>query len=47
MRSRLVSAFSTRWARQDPGARCRIPYAELGAALLPLINPAIGAKYGR
>jgi excisionase family DNA binding protein len=47
MRSRLVSVFS------DALATSRIPvldvaqrYTELGEALLPLINPAVRAKYG-
>jgi excisionase family DNA binding protein len=47
MRSRIVSIFT------DAIASARIPvldvasrYTELGDALLPLINPAIGAKYG-
>ncbi len=47
MRSRLVSAFS------DAVAAARIPvlqiasrYREIGEALLPVINPVIGAKYG-
>ncbi len=47
MRSRIVSVFS------DALASSRIPaldvaarYAELGEALLPLINPALGDKYG-
>jgi excisionase family DNA binding protein len=47
MRSRIVSVFS------DALAGSRIPaldvasrYSELGEALLPLINPAVGAKYG-
>jgi len=47
MRSRLVSVFT------DALATAKIPaldvasrYGELGEALLPLINPAIGAKYG-
>src|SRR5919109_1054344 len=47
MRSRIVSIFS------DAIASARIPvldvasrYTELGDALLPLINPAIVAKYG-
>jgi excisionase family DNA binding protein len=47
MRSRLVSLFS------EALASSRIPvldvarrYTELGQALLPLINPALGAKYG-
>ena len=47
MRSRIVSVFS------DALATSRIPvmdvasrYAELGQALLPIINPAMSAKYG-
>ncbi|HZQ60783.1 MAG TPA: SPFH and helix-turn-helix domain-containing protein [Casimicrobiaceae bacterium] len=47
MRSRIVSVFS------DALASARIPaldvaarYGELGEALLPLINPVIGEKYG-
>jgi excisionase family DNA binding protein len=47
MRSRIVSLFT------DAIATAKIPvldvasrYTELGDALLPLINPAIGAKYG-
>jgi excisionase family DNA binding protein len=47
MRSRLVSVFT------DALGTAKIPaldvasrYGELGEALLPLINPAIGAKYG-
>ncbi len=47
MRSRIVSVFT------DALATARIPaldvasrYGELGEALLPLINPAITAKYG-
>ena len=47
MRSRLVSVFT------DALATAKIPaldvasrYGELGEALLPIINPAIGAKYG-
>jgi len=47
MRSRIVSVFT------DALAGARIPaldvasrYGELGGALLPLINPAIGEKYG-
>ena len=47
MRSRIVSVFS------DSLAEARIPaldvaarYGELGAALLPLLNPVVGAKYG-
>jgi excisionase family DNA binding protein len=47
MRSRMISIFS------DALATAKIPvldvamrYQELGEALLPLINPLIGAKYG-
>jgi excisionase family DNA binding protein len=47
MRSRIVSIFT------DAIATAKIPvfdvasrYSELGEALLPLINPVIGAKYG-
>jgi excisionase family DNA binding protein len=47
MRSRIVSVFT------DALATAKIPaldvasrYGELGEALLPLINPPIGAKYG-
>jgi excisionase family DNA binding protein len=47
MRSRIVSIFT------DAIASSKIPvldvasrYTELGDALLPLINPAVGAKYG-
>ena len=47
MRSRIVSVFS------DALASARIPaldvaarYGELGEALLPIINPVIGEKYG-
>jgi len=47
MRSRIVSVFT------DALASAKIPaldvasrYGELGGALLPLINPAIGDKYG-
>jgi excisionase family DNA binding protein len=47
MRSRIVSVFS------DALAGARVPaldvasrYGELGGALLPLINPAIGERYG-
>jgi excisionase family DNA binding protein len=47
MRSRLVSVFS------DALASAKVPvldvatrYSELGDALLPLINPALGEKYG-
>jgi excisionase family DNA binding protein len=47
MRSRIVSVFS------DALASAKVPvldvatrYGELGDALLPLINPVVGAKYG-
>ncbi|MGP8200896.1 MAG: SPFH domain-containing protein [Limisphaerales bacterium] len=47
MRSRIVSVFS------DALAAAKVPvldlaarYAELGQALLPLINPAVSSKYG-
>jgi excisionase family DNA binding protein len=47
MRSRVVSVFS------DALASARVPvldvatrYTELGEALLPLINPVVGSKYG-
>ena len=47
MRSRIVSVFT------DALASAKVPvldvaarYAELGAALLPLINPAVTTKYG-
>jgi excisionase family DNA binding protein len=47
MKSRIVSVFS------DALANARIPvldvarrYTELGEALLPLINPVVGSKYG-
>jgi excisionase family DNA binding protein len=47
MRSRLVSVFS------EALAEAKIPvfdvarrYSELGDALLPLVNPVVGAKYG-
>jgi excisionase family DNA binding protein len=47
MRSRIVSVFS------DALASAKVPvldvatrYSELGEALLPLINPVVGAKYG-
>ncbi len=47
MRSRIVSVFS------EALAQAKIPvfdvasrYSEVGAALLPIINPVIGAKYG-
>ncbi len=47
MRSRIVSVFSDALASAKiPALEVAARYAELGAALLPLINPAIGDKYG-
>src|SRR5499426_1734070 len=47
MRSRLVSVFSDALASAKvPALDVATRYGELGEALLPLINPAIGAKYG-
>jgi excisionase family DNA binding protein len=47
MRSRLVSVFSDALASAKvPALDVATRYAELGDALLPLINPAIGEKYG-
>ena len=47
MRSRLVSVFSEALAKSNvPVLDVATRYSELGAALLPLINPAIGEKYG-
>src|SRR5258705_3758621 len=47
MRSRIVSVFSEALAAAKiPALDVASRYAELGEALLPLINPAIGAKYG-
>ena len=47
MRSRLVSVFSDALAGSKiPALDVASRYGELGEALLPLINPAIGAKYG-
>jgi excisionase family DNA binding protein len=47
MRSRLVSVFSEALADSKiPALDVAARYGELGEALLPLINPAIGAKYG-
>jgi len=47
MRSRIVSMFSDALAgAKIPALDVASRYSELGAALLPLINPAIGAKYG-
>jgi membrane protease subunit (stomatin/prohibitin family) len=47
MRSRLVSMFSDALASSKvPVLDVATRYAELGDALLPLINPIVGAKYG-
>ena len=47
MRSRIVSVFTEALATSKiPALDVAARYAELGEALLPLINPAIGAKYG-
>jgi excisionase family DNA binding protein len=47
MRSRIVSVFTEALASSKiPALDVAARYAELGEALLPLINPAIGAKYG-
>src|SRR5688500_7900967 len=47
MRSRIVSLFSDAIASaQVPVLDVASRYAELGEALLPVINPAVTAKYG-
>ncbi len=47
MRSRIVSLFSEALAMSKlPVLDVASRYQELGEALLPLINPVIGAKYG-
>jgi excisionase family DNA binding protein len=47
MRSRLVSVFSEALAASKvPVLDVATRYSELGDALLPIINPVIGAKYG-
>ncbi len=47
MRSRLVSVFTDALASSKiPALDVASRYGELGEALLPLINPAISAKYG-
>jgi membrane protease subunit (stomatin/prohibitin family) len=47
MRSRLVSVFSEALAKANvPVLEVATRYSELGSALLPLINPIIGEKYG-
>ncbi len=47
MRSRIVSVFSEALAEAKiPVLDVAMRYSELGEALLPLINPAVKAKYG-
>jgi excisionase family DNA binding protein len=47
MRSRIVSVFSDAIATSKlPILDVSTKYTELGEALLPLINPVVGAKYG-
>ncbi len=47
MRARIVSVFSDALANAKiPALDVAARYTELGGALLPLINPAIGEKYG-
>jgi excisionase family DNA binding protein len=47
MRSRIVSVFSEALAESKvPVLDVATRYSELGEALLPLINPAVGSKYG-
>ncbi len=47
MRSRMVSVFSEALASSKvPVLDVATRYSELGDALLPVINPAVGAKYG-
>jgi excisionase family DNA binding protein len=47
MRSRIVSVFSDALASSHvPVLDVATRYTELGEALLPLINPAVGSKYG-
>jgi excisionase family DNA binding protein len=47
MRSRIVSIFSDALASSSiPALDVATRYNELGEALLPLINPVVGAKYG-
>src|SRR4051812_11390799 len=47
MRSRIVSVFSDALASAKvPALDVASRYGELGEALLPLINPVIGVKYG-
>jgi excisionase family DNA binding protein len=47
MRSRMVSVFSEALASSHvPVIDVATRYSELGEALLPVINPVVGAKYG-
>jgi excisionase family DNA binding protein len=47
MRSRMVSVFSEALAESHvPVLDVATRYSELGAALLPIINPVVGSKYG-
>jgi excisionase family DNA binding protein len=47
MRSRIVSCFADALASsQIPVLDAATRYTELGEALMPLINPIVGAKYG-
>lgn len=47
MRSRIVSVFSEALAESKvPVLDVATRYSELGDALLPIINPAVGSKYG-
>jgi excisionase family DNA binding protein len=47
MRSRMVSVFSEALASAKvPVLDVATRYSELGEALLPIINPVVGAKYG-
>ena len=47
MRSRIVSCFADALASsQIPVLDASTRYTELGEALLPLINPVVGARYG-
>ncbi len=47
MRSRIVSVFSDALAQAKvPALDVAARYSELGEALLPLINPILGDKYG-
>lgn len=47
MRSRIVSIFSEALAESNvPVLDVATRYSDLGAALLPIINPAISVKYG-